>query len=202
VLNKIHPVIKRALYVFAAVVIVAVILVTLSDSYMVESYTNEQSEKRAMRIWKNKIDGSRESNKLIDEYESSYTSLVNRYIVGDENRLSWFETIQSTTNARGMPSVKYNVTSQERLTDKSRQHSAKGLEVYRSKMTLDIKMAHEGDLFAMLNDLEENAKGLFVVDKCDIKRIDSPSKESQVKMRSQCELSWYTFKSTDNKGKI
>ncbi len=201
-LSKIHPVIKRALYVFAAVVIVSVVLVTLSDSHMDESYKNEQSEKRAMRIWKNKIDGSRESNKLIDKYESSYTSLVNRYIVGEENRLSWFETIQLTTNARGMPSVKYNITSQEKLVDKNGQHSAKGLEVYRSKMTLDIIMAHEGDLFAMLNDLEENAKGLFVVDKCDIKRIETASKQSQMKMRSQCELSWYTFKSTDNKGKI
>ncbi len=201
-LSKIHPVIKRALYVFTAVVIVSVVLVTLSDSYMDESYKNEQSEKRAMRIWKNKIDGSRESNKLIDKYESSYTSLVNRFIVGEENRLSWFETIQSTTNARGMPSVKYNITSQELVPDKSGQHSSKGLEVFRSKMTLDIIMAHEGDLFAMLNDLEENAKGLFIVDKCDIKKTESRSKDKSLKMRSQCELSWYTFKSTDDKGKI
>jgi len=169
---------------------------------MDEAYKNEQSEKRAMRIWKNKIDGSRESNKIIDEYESSYTSLVNRYIVGEENRLSWFETIQSTTNARGMPSVKYNITRQELVTDKNGQHSAKGLEVYRSKMTLDIVMAHEGDLFAMLNDLEENAKGLFIVDKCDIKKTENASKEGGLTMRSQCELSWYTFKSTDNKEPI
>ena len=201
-LNKIHPVIRRALYVFTAVVVVSAAAVVLSDSFMDDAYKNEQSEKRAMRIWKNKIDGSRESNKIIDEYESSYTSLVNRHIVGDENRLSWFETIQSTTNARGMPSVKYNITSQQLVPDTSGQHSVKGLMVYRSKMTLEIKMAHEGDLFAMLNNLDEKAKGLFTVDKCDIEKVEARSKESKERMRSFCELSWYTFKSAVDKGRI
>ena len=199
-LDKIHPVIKRALYVFTVVVIASVVTVVLSDSFMDDAYKNEQSEKRAMRIWKNKIDGSRESNKIIDEYESSYTSLVNRHIVGEENRLSWFETIQSTANAKGMLLVKYDITSQELVPDTSGQHSAKGLEVYRSKMTLDIRMAHEGDLFAMLNTLEEKAKGLFIVDKCEIKKIEAQLKENRVKMRSLCELSWYTFKSANEKG--
>lgn len=199
-LNKIHPVIKRALYVFTVVVIASVVTVALSDSFVDDAYQNEQSEKRAMRIWKNKIDGSRESNKIIDEYESSYTSLVNRHIVGEENRLSWFETIQSTANAKGMLLVKYDITSQELVPDTTGQHSAKGLEVYRSKMTLDIRMAHEGDLFAMLNTLDEKAKGLFIVDKCEIKKIETRLSENRIKMRSLCELSWYTFKSTNDKG--
>jgi hypothetical protein len=200
VLNKIHPVIKRALYVFTVVVIASVVTVALSDSFVDDAYQNEQSEKRAMRIWKNKIDGSRESNKIIDEYESSYTSLVNRHIVGEENRLSWFETIQSTANAKGMLLVKYDITSQELVPDTTGQHSAKGLEVYRSKMTLDIRMAHEGDLFAMLNTLDEKAKGLFIVDKCEIKKIETRLNEDRERMRSLCELSWYTFKSANDKG--
>ena len=33
----------------------------------------------------------------------------------------------------------------------------------------DIKMAHEGDLFALLNDLKK-ADGLYAVDKCDIEK--------------------------------
>lgn len=200
--NKIHPVIKRALIVFTAVVITSVLAVTQSESFMYDAYQDEQSEKRAMRIWKNKIDGSRESNKIIDEYESSYTSLVNRHIVGEENRLSWFETIQSTANARGMPLVKYKITSQNPVLDSGGQHSAKGLKVFRSKMTIDIKMAHEGDLFAMLNNLEDNAKGLFVVDMCNIEKMKDGSKTLTQNMRSFCELSWYTFKSIDDKGKI
>lgn len=200
--KQIHPVIKPAVYVFGIVVVISIVAGVISESYMSDAYQNEESEKRAMRIWKNKIDGSRESNKIIDEYENSYTSLVNRHIVGEENRLSWFETIQSTTNSRGMPSVKYNITSQKLVNDVSGQHASQGLRVFKSKMTLDIKMAHEGDLFAMLNNLESKAKGLFTVDKCEIEKIQARSKEQIENMRSLCELSWYTFKSADDRKEI
>lgn len=200
--NQIHPVIKPSLFVFVAVVSVSIVAASVSASYMTNAYENQQSEKRAMRIWKNKIDGSRESNKLIDEYENSYTSLVNRHIVGEENRLSWFETIQSTTNTRGMPSVKYDISSQKLVNDASGQHATKGLRVYRSSMKLDIKMAHEGDLFAMLNNLEDKAKGLYTVDRCDIEKLEKGRKEQVESMRAICELSWFTFKSAEDREKI
>lgn len=200
--NQIHPVIKPSLFVFVAVVSVSIVAASVSASYMTNAYENQQSEKRAMRIWKNKIDGSRESNKLIDEYENSYTSLVNRHIVGEENRLSWFETIQSTTNTRGMPSVKYDISSQKLVNDASGQHAKKGLRVYRSSMKLDIKMAHEGDLFAMLNNLEDKAKGLYTVDRCDIEKLEKGRKEQVESMRAICELSWFTFKSAEDREKI
>jgi hypothetical protein len=164
---------------------------------MEDAYKDQKSEQRAMRIWKNKIDGSRESNRIIGEYEHSYINLVKNSVVGEENRLSWFETIQATTNARGMPSVKYNVASQK-LLESSSTYASVGLQVYRTKMTLDIKMAHEGDLFVMLNSLEKKAKGLFSVDKCNIEQTDTSNAASnENKMQAYCELSWYTFKSSN-----
>jgi hypothetical protein len=176
--------------------------VVSSDMVMDDTYKDEQSEKRAMRIWKNKIDGSRESNRIIGEYENSYIDLVKNSVVGDENRLSWFETIQATTNARGMPSVKYNVSSQK-LLESSGAYTSVGLQVYRTKMTLDIKMAHEGDLFVMLNNLENRAKGLFSVDKCDVERMSFKNLiVNENKMKAHCELSWYTFKSSDQQQDI
>ena len=164
----IHPIIKRPLILFVVMIAFAIITTVVSDFYLTNAYDGRESEKRAMRIWKNKIDGSRESNKIIDEYEKRYLELVKKNVVGDENRLNWIETLQAIANARNMPSVKYNVSSQKLLEDKTGQHQAQGLRVYRSAMTLDIQMAHEGDLFAILNALEEKAQGLFVVDKCNI----------------------------------
>lgn len=196
-LNQIHPVLRRSLFTFLIMAVASVAAVVTSGMFMEDAYKDEQSERRAMRIWKNKIDGSRESDRIIGEYEHSYIGLVKNNVVGEENRLSWFETIQATTNARGMPSVKYNVASQKLMQSSSGAYAAVGLQVYRTKMTLDIKMAHEGDLFAMLNNLEKKAKGLFSVDKCDIAQTGSKTPVANVnKMQAYCELSWYTFKST------
>lgn len=198
--NRIHPVLRRALATFLIVVTASIAAVTTSYMIMDEAYNDEQSEKRAMRIWKNKIEGSRESGRIIGEYENSYMRLVKNNIVGEENRLSWFETIQATTNARGMPSVKYNVSSQRKVEGNGAYSSA-GLQVYKTKMTLDIIMAHEGDLFAMLGNLEKKARGLYTVDKCDIEksRVKSNNKNT---MKAFCELSWYTFKSSERQQDI
>lgn len=198
---SIHPLIKRPLILFLLVVIFSGVIVAISDSYLEYVYDERESEKRAMRIWKNKIDGSRESNKIIDEYERRYLALVKNNIVGEENRLNWLETIQATANARNMPSVKYNVTSQSLVEDKTGQHQAQGLKVYRSEMTLDMEMAHEGDLFAMLNTLTEKAQGLFNVEQCKIEKLGKSSSNGSKNMHAYCVLSWYTFKSVENEGK-
>lgn len=194
---SIHPLIKKSLILFVIVTIFAVTMITASGAYV--NYVNEdrQAQNKAMRVWKNKIDESRESNTLIDEYETQYLSLVKNNIVGEESRLNWLETIQETANAKGLLSVKYNVSSQRPVEDKQGLHSTQGLEIYRSLMTLDMKMAHEGDLFSMLNTLHEKAQGLFTVDKCVIENTGTKTKNSNEGIHAYCDLSWYSFKSAE-----
>ncbi|MCK4834001.1 MAG: hypothetical protein KAT12_04460, partial [Gammaproteobacteria bacterium] len=119
--------------------------------------------------------------------------LVNQGVVGAEDRLSWFETIQNTTKKRGMPSVKYSISSQEALVEQNLEREYRGIDVFKSVMTLDIKMAHEGDLFALLNDLGK-ADGLFAVDSCNIEKVNRKTVDSENMMKAFCELGWYTFR--------
>ena len=196
-----HPLIKQPLILFAVVMTFSIIIVLVSDFYLKHASDGRDSANRAMRIWKSKIDGSRESNKIIDEYEKRYLNLVKKNIVGEENRLNWLETIQATANAKGMSSVKYNVHSQKLVEDKTGRHRAQGIKVYRSEMTLDMKISHEGDLFTMLNTLEDKAQGLFTVDKCNIDNPVKTASGSSENMTAHCELGWYTFKSAENNGK-
>ena len=198
--DKLTPTLTRALGVFAVTLIACIVVVSISFFYMDEIYQDQQSAKRAMRIWQTKINNSVENNQIIDEFESNFLNLVNQGVVGSEDRLSWFETIQNTAKKRGMPLVKYSISSQEKLSEKNIKRNYKGIDVYKSVMTLDITMAHEGDLFALLNDLEK-ADGLYTVDKCDIEKISSNVVDTDNNMKAYCELGWYTFRgSKSNQG--
>lgn len=181
--------------VFVGVLVLSLTIVSISSVYMSDIYQQNQDATRAMQKWKTKINSSVENNQIIDEFESNFLNLVNQGVVGSENRLSWFETIQETARKRGMPSVKYSISSQKALKSTNLQAQYRGIDVFKSVMTLDIKMAHEGDLFALLNDLEK-ADGLFSVDSCDIQKVSNKSVGSKNNMKAYCELSWYTFKST------
>ena len=100
-----------------------------------------------------------------------------------------------------MPLVKYGVTTQQALKESNLKREYKGINVYKSSMTLDVKMAHEGDLFALLNDLAK-AEGLYTVDICRIERINEKD-DSYNNLKAYCELGWYTFRgeTTDKGGK-
>jgi len=192
-LPTLTPSLVRAIVITSVVLVATMITVTISYVYMDGIYQDQQSAQRAMRLWQSKINSSVESNQIIDEFESNFLKLVNQGVVGTEDRLSWFETIQNTAKKRGMPLVKYSISSQEPLKARSLKREYRGIDVFKSVMTLDIKMAHEGDLFALLNDLRK-ADGLFAVDSCDIEKISKKVVDTDNNMKAYCELGWYTFR--------
>ncbi len=200
-LNKLTPTLLRAAGLFAVMLVMSIIVASISQVYMENIYQDQQSAKRAMRIWQTKINSSVENNQIIDEFENNFLKLVNRGVVGAEDRLSWFETIQNTAKKRGMPLVKYSVSTQEALDESNLKREYKGINVFKSSMTLDVKMAHEGDLFALLNDLTK-ADGLYTVERCDIEKISKKIVDTDNNMKAFCELGWYTFRgSKANKGR-
>ena len=202
--NAIPAQTKPAVLIFSGVMIISILAASFSLMYRSDANDSERSAIRAMRIWQSKIDGSRESDKIVDKYERSYLDLVRKGVVGDEDRLSWFETIQYVSESRGMPSVKYSVISQKKVESPMIKQKYTGLDLYRSVMTLDISMGHEGDLFALVTGLQDKAKGLFAIDKCDVERLGLVKADATTisldQMKASCELSWYTIKSSEQKG--
>jgi len=187
------PTLVRSISVFSVMLIFSLIFVSTSYIYKSDSFKEQQASERAMRLWQIKINSSVESNQIIDEFEANFLKLVNQGVVGEENRLSWFETIQSTAKKRGMPSVKYSISERKPLSASSLGAQYQGIDVFKSVMTLNIKMAHEGDLFALLNDLRK-ADGLFTIDSCNIEKISKKSVDTENNMKAYCKLGWYTFK--------
>jgi hypothetical protein len=191
--DNLSPSLLRAAIVFAIVLAVSVTVVSVSEIYTDDAQQDQNAAKREMRKWQTKINSSVENNQIIDEYESNFLKLVNQGVVGAEDRLSWFETLQNTAKKRGMPSVKYSISTQSALKEENIKREYRGIDVFKSAMKLDIKMAHEGDLFALLNDLGK-ADGLFSVDRCDIEKVSKRAVDSENIMKAYCELGWYTFR--------
>ncbi len=201
--SRMTPALLRAVVVFSLVVIITLASIFVSYIYLDDVHSEQMSANRAMRTWQSKINHSVENNQIIDEFENNFIKLVNQGVVGEEERLSWFETVQNTARKRGMPSVRYSVSSQRALDLENLKTEFPSINVYKSVMTLNVKMGHEGDLFALLNDLEK-ANGLYAVDRCDIEKISQKEQDGTTNMKAYCELGWYTFrnaaKDTGNNG--
>lgn len=195
-----HPTTKKALIIFAAIALSMATVVTLSDMYKLNADEEDVKAKREMRKWRNKIEEANKNNQILVKHENTFKQLKDNSVIGDENRLSWVEVIQKTAQSRGMASVKYSISNQVLQDKKSLDKRYKGIDVFKSTMSLDMKFMHEGDLFAMLNALRSHAHGLSVVDRCDVELINKADLEelsaemARENMRAYCELSWYTLK--------
>jgi hypothetical protein len=198
--KKLHSTTKKALAVFIVIALSMATVVTLSDMYKVKADEEEIKAKREMRKWRNKIEEANKNNQILVKHENTFKQLKDNSVIGDENRLSWVEVVQKTAQSRGMATVKYSISNQVLQEKKSLDKRYKGIDVFKSTMSLDMKFMHEGDLFAMLNALRSHARGLSVVDKCDVELINKSGLEqlsaemARENMRAYCELSWYTLK--------
>ena len=198
--KNLHSTTKKALAVFIVIALSMATVVTLSDMYKVKADEKEIKAKREMRKWRNKIEEANKNNQILVKHENTFKQLKDNSVIGDENRLSWVEVVQKTAQSRGMATVKYSISNQVLQEKKSLDKRYKGIDVFKSTMSLDMKFMHEGDLFAMLNALRSHARGLSVVDKCDVELINKSGLEqlsaemARENMRAYCELSWYTLK--------
>ena len=202
-LDKIHPSIRSALLVFCVIFLVATISVVTSHMYLENISDAEKKAKRNTLIWKSKIEQAKENNRIIVEYEKPYLKLIEDGVIGEENRLSWFEALQATASSRGLDTFKFSTASQTMINPTELGGAYANLGVYKSIMTLNMSVSHEGDMFAVFNDLDTNAKGLYSVNTCNVVKTRIEAKKSETLnfgIKANCQLTWYSIKPQETEG--
>ena len=201
---RINQDIKKSLVSFVIILSSMITMVTASDVYKSNASEKNTRALAEMRSWSNKIDEANKNNQILVQHEDTFKKLKGNFVIGDENRLSWVEVVQKAADSRKIASVKYDIASQVLLDKNTLGDKYRGIDVFKSVMSLEMKFIHEGDLFVMLNALRSEAKGLVSVDKCDVELINKDVNDGIIgqnntdNMSAYCELSWYTLKKADN----
>ena len=132
---------------------------------------------------------------LLEQYRSLYTDYKNSGLVGEERRLSWIESLESTNNVLRLPTLTYSLHPQEKF-ERPGFKLLRGVEVNSSPMDLTMGLLHEEDLFALLEGLRLSIRNLFTVDSCSIDRpsgIDRSLDTRRANLVSKCTIRWVTI---------
>ena len=132
---------------------------------------------------------------LLDQYRALYGEYKASGLVGDERRLSWIESLETTNTVLRLPTLTFNLDPQEDF-QRPGLKVARDVSVMSSPMDLKIGMLHEEDLFALLEGLRLSIKNLFTVDSCSISRQNSVERSLETKkanLRSECTIRWVTI---------
>ena len=132
---------------------------------------------------------------LLDQYRNLYGEYKSTGLIGDERRLSWIESLESTNQVLRLPTLGYSLKPQEKF-ERPGFKLKRGVSVMGSPMDLTIGMLHEEDLFALLEGLHLSIRNLFTVDSCSITRQGAIGRSLDTKranLQSRCTIRWVTI---------
>ena len=141
-----------------------------------------------------------EEEKVIRDYLPRFAELDKNGLSGEERRLSWIETLQDAGDALRLPSLGYEIKAQKPYHPGAASLPGR-YGVFVSEMTLSMQLLHEGDLFALLDLLDERAQGVYSVSSCEMTRnfVELTDNPVAGNITADCLLEWFTVKPADGR---
>lgn len=188
-------------------IVIFVVCLLLSGSmlggsfYFKKQMNAEYQKNNAMfRSVSNKYFTVDEEEKLIRKFYPLFIELYNKGVIGKEQRLNWIEVLRRAGEEIKIPGLSYEIRSQEVYKPAFKVNMGK-YSLYRSVMSLNMQLVHEGDLFRLLETLDREALGTYNVSSCTMsakgRDITVAAEASNLIVR--CELTWHTIKLKNGK---
>lgn len=140
-----------------------------------------------------------EEEKLIKKYYPRFMDLYNKGVIGKEQRLNWIEVLRKAGMQVHLPGLNYQIESQHTYMPSYAVNTGK-FSLYSSKMTLTMRLLHEGDLFNLLRILDTNARGIFSLNSCRLSGTGTIEESADAaNINAECDLQWFTIKLADGR---
>ena len=183
---------KRTLiFLFIAIVLAGALIVLgmqFENAHYDEYKKGEANLRTTHRLYKNMVNHI----DLLEQYTSKFSQHKASGLVGDERRLSWIESLESTNSVLKLPTLTYNLMSQEGFVRQGLK-AGRNVEISSSPMELSMSLLHEEDLFALIEGLSLSISNLFSVDSCSILlsgKVGRSFDTEKANMTSTCVIRW------------
>jgi hypothetical protein len=163
-----------------------------SDTLLVEARHQLARQEALQRDARTRLQKSGDERQLIVQYLGEYQKLQQIGFAGDEQRINWLDGLRLANERVNLFGVDYQISAQAPYA-----HAAElkpgDITLNQSVMTVRLRLLHEEDLLRFFDLLREADAGMFVIDECTMRRIDtSGAIRYQPNLAAECRLSWIT----------
>lgn len=126
-----------------------------------------------------------------------YQQLLDRGVIGQEERLNWVEQIARIKAARRLLDFQYEIAPQRPLGDAILPGGAQAgsFEFVASTMSLQMPLLHEDDLLGFIADLRRSVPAHLMVRDCTIDRLAAGAdRTATAQLRAICSIDWVTVR--------
>lgn len=189
--------IRQSVFLFSVITFCSVIFFGASFFYKHEQLNEKRAIKKEIRLMQAHISSIVHDKELVNTYQGIYKKLVDKGFLSNESRLSWMEQLERTAGRLALPDLQYQVDSQSEI--KQDQHPIPhGVSLFKSQLTFESSLLHEGDLLELIADFQILPSGLLVVEYCNLSRTNKimdnsePGNKLNFRFHALCDVSWYT----------
>ena len=186
---------KRPIIILSVVILISATLVFLGYQYEEAQHEEYQKSLSTLRSTHKNYRKIVNDIDLLERYRTIYNDYRSSGLVGDERRLSWIESLESTNTVLRLPTLSYSLLPQEEF-ERPGLKPKRGVSLQSSPMELSMSLLHEEDLFALLEGLRLSIKNLFTVESCTINRdtdVNTSLDTKQPNLTSRCTIRWVTI---------
>lgn len=215
------PYIKWSLLTLLAVLGASAAIIIASQSFMTHAQEGQSALKQQLAAARARLATAQEDQQNMQTYMQEYNILLQRNIIGDDQRLDWMEVLdkmRKQSHASGLLDFNYSIAPQQHYTAFPPVDNG-NFDINSSGMSMQFDLLHEGQLLSVLDALRNNNKGWFMLDHCEMERnsaqaataaldsqedgapasADTAARSFVPQLRAQCTGGWLTFKNRNAK---
>jgi len=139
-----------------------------------------------------RLQKSGEEKDIIVRYRDTFRALQRAGFVGEEKRINWLDGLRITNQRADLFGIDYQIGAQKRY-QYAKSLNPGQIDLFESVMRLRFRLLHEEDLMRFFNLLAQQNLGIFHIDRCDMRRLDTRGViRYQPNVTAECEVSWIT----------
>lgn len=183
---------RNPLLLLLAVVLAGALAVYYSDRLMASAHqklTQQQNQLKEARL---RLQKSGDEKDIIVRYLDTYRQMERAGFIGEEQRINWLDGLRLANQEADLFGVDYQIGVQ-RPYPYAAQLNPGQLALNQSQMKLRFRLLHEEDLARFFGALARQGAGIFAVDQCTLRRIDTRGViRYQPNITAECDLAWIT----------
>lgn len=184
--------VRNPLLVLAAVLVAAAGAVYYTDRLATGARRDLSQQQTQLREARTRLQRSGDEKDLIVRYLGAFQQLERRGFVGEERRINWLDALRQTNQQADLFGVDYEISTQKPYTYAAELDPGQ-VQLNESMMKLRFRLLHEADLLRFLDLLARQGAGIYTVDRCSMKRLDTHGViRYQPNLAAECDLVWIT----------
>lgn len=187
-------VLKRPLFALLAVALVGGAFFYYSERMLVSARLQLARQQAQLKDARIRLQKSGDEKEIIVRYLDRFRQMESVGYIGEEQRINWLDGLRLANRQADLFGVEYQIGAQKPYAYAA-DYSPGQLALNQSVMRLRFRLLHEEDLLRFFNALARQGNGLFTIDQCNLRRLNTGGViRYQPNVNAECDLSWITVK--------